>query len=133
VHRHAERAARQVPQRHLHGGAGERIALDPARHLAAQWLDAGRVAAHQPWRDVALDHGLHGLRGFLAPRRSAEAGGLAPAHEPVARLDAHERKVDDLERRERHRVRPLDRDVGEDHADVGNCIGALCLRETWVA
>jgi len=116
---HAERAAVQVPERHLDRGARERVTLHAPGHLAAQRLDAGRVAPDEPRRDVALDRDGDRLRRFLAPRRTAQTRGLAPADEAVGGLEADEGEVDRLERREGHLVRALDRNVGEDDADVG--------------
>src|SRR4030095_5207289 len=75
MHRYAERLAVEVPERHLDRGAGERVALDPPRHLAAQRLDLRGVAADQPRRDVALDRDRDRFGRLLAPRRAAQAIG----------------------------------------------------------
>src|SRR5207247_8910468 len=56
---HPEGLAVEVPQRHLDGRPRERVALHAAAHLEAKRLDAGRVAADEPGRDVALEHDLH--------------------------------------------------------------------------
>jgi len=118
MHGHAEGAAVEIPQRHLDGGARERITLDAPGHLEAQRLDRRSVAADEPRRDVALEHGLHRLRGLLAPRGAAETGRLAPAHEPATRLDPHEGEVHGVQRRERHLVRTPHGNVREQHADL---------------
>src|SRR6266576_3833406 len=83
---HAEGAPVEIPERHLHRRAREGVALHAPGHLDPQWLDARRVAADEPGRDVALEHDLHGLRRLLAPRRAAEARRLAPADETAPRL-----------------------------------------------
>jgi len=115
---HAEGAPVEIPERHLHRRAREGVALHASGHLDPERLDARRVAADEPGRDVALEHDLHGLRRLLAPRRAAEARRLAPADETAARLDPHEGEVDRLQRGERHLVRTLDGDVRQPHADV---------------
>ena len=48
MHGDAERPAVQVPERHLDGGARERVALHSLRHLAAERLDrvASRPTSH---------------------------------------------------------------------------------------
>ncbi len=120
VHGNAERLAVEIPERHLDGGAREGIALYSPRHLAAQRLDPGGVAAGEPRRDVALDRDRDRLRRLFAPRRPAEARGLSPARETVGRLEAHEGEIHRRERREGHLVRAFHGDVGEGHADVGD-------------
>src|SRR4029077_10449649 len=100
-----EPPAVQVPERHPDRGAREGIALDALRHLTAQCLDQSRIAPDEPRCDVALDGDGDRLRRFFAPRRAAQARGLAPADEAVDRLEANEGEVDGLERRERHLVR----------------------------
>src|SRR5206468_4840106 len=120
VHGNAEGLAIEIPERHLDGGAREGIALYSPRHLAAQRLDPGGVAAGEPRRDVALDRDRDRLRRLFAPRRPAEARGLSPAREAVRRLDAPEGEMHRLERREGHLVRAFHGDVGEGHADVGD-------------
>ena len=124
VHGNAERFAVEVPERHLDGGAREGIALDATRHLSAQRLDPGGVTAGEPRRDVALDRHRHRFRRLLAPGRAPEARGLAPAGEAIGRLDADEGEIHCFQRGEGHLVRALDRDIGEDHADVGDLHGA---------
>jgi hypothetical protein len=43
--RHPQRTTIEVPQRHLDGGPGKRVALETAGHLVAERLDLGSVSA----------------------------------------------------------------------------------------
>ena len=112
VHGHAERPRVQDPRAPSPPRRGRRDC--PGRGAPSRGSPPRSPVAsepREPGRDVALDDRGDGLRRLLAPRRTAQAGRLAPAHLPVRGLEADEDEVHRLECREGHLV-------GTAHGDV---------------
>ncbi len=126
-HRHAERLAREVPQREVDAGEGEHAeaAAAPDHHHALQAVDVRfeprGVLADEEGAELLVDHVAH-------RERRAVREGLAPAREAAVRVDADEHLLGEsaFPRRRRHTPAHRDRERNRSHAgDLHQGLGVV--------